>query len=102
MVAAAATSAAAPVGAWLCWAWCSLSIVVDGCDDPILLILFIHPATVHLLQLPEGSIVQASACQHDQEAVSQYPLVVSVLMLPQLWSLMPHTMKPGPALCIGR
>lgn len=76
MVGAAAASAVAPVGAWLCWLWRSLSIIVEGCDDLILLILFIHPATVHLLQLPEGSTVQARACQHDQEVVSQYPLVV--------------------------
>lgn len=70
MEVAAATSAVAPAGAWLCWPWPGQSIIVDGCDDPILLILFIHQATVHLLQLPEGSIVQASACQHDRR---RYP-----------------------------
>lgn len=80
VVAAAAASAVAPAGAWLGWpcrrehrggrhsdprGWSQdreegagwsrdrpgsgPSVVVDGCDDPI---LFIHEATVHLLQLP--------------------------------------------------
>lgn len=31
---------------------------------------------------PEGNIVQAHACQHDQEAVPQHPPVVLVLLLP--------------------
>lgn len=50
---------------------------------------------------PEGSVVQAHACQHDQEAVPQHALVVFPLLLPQLWSLRPHAMKLGPVLCIG-
>lgn len=50
---------------------------------------------------PEGNIVQAHACQHDQQAIPQHPLVVFVLLLPQLRSLRPHAMKLGPVLCIG-
>lgn len=50
---------------------------------------------------PEGNIVHAHARQHDQEAVPQHPLVVSVLLLPRLWSLRPHMVKLGPVLCIG-
>lgn len=80
MAAAAAASAGTPAGAWLCWpcrreqpggrdrdpgGWCQDGgeragqsrdrpgpgprVIVDGRDDPI---LFIHEATVHLLQLP--------------------------------------------------
>lgn len=49
---------------------------------------------------PEGNIVQAHARQHDQEAVPQHLLVVSIPLLPRLWSLRPHTMKLGPVSCI--
>ncbi|EPY72890.1 nebulette [Camelus ferus] len=70
-----------------CWSLALLALalavaqasLLDGCDDPI---LFIHEATVHLLQLPEGNIVQDPACQSDHEAVSQNPLVVFVGLLP--------------------
>lgn len=55
------------------------SVIVDGCDDPI---LFVHEAAMHLLQLPEGDVVQAHACHHEQKAVPQDPLVVFMLLLP--------------------
>lgn len=50
---------------------------------------------------PEGNIVQAHACQHEQEAVPQHPLIVFVLLLPRMGALWPYTMKLGPILCVG-
>lgn len=58
-----------------------------------------HPGEVK--DAPESGIVQAHACQHEQEAVYQHPLIVFVLLLPRLGPLGPYTMKLGPVLCIG-
>lgn len=52
-------------------------------------------------EAPESDIVQAHACQHEQEAVPQYPLVVLLLLPPCLRPLWPHVVKLGPVLCVG-
>jgi hypothetical protein len=62
------------------------------------------PSARHLGEnsnVPESDIVQTHACQHEQDAVPQHPLVVFVLLLSQLRPLGPHTRKLGPVLSIG-